>query len=74
MRHSDVAWLSLAAAILAYEIAAPRGELLSEAVDRYRSRHPLITLGAIAYLTGHLARLWPRRVDPLHRLAGRVGR
>ena len=71
MRHGDYAWLALAAAILAYEAAAPRGELLSEACDRYRQRHPIITLGVIAYLAAHLARLIPRRVDPLHRLATR---
>lgn len=71
MRHGDYAWLALAAAILAYEVAAPRGELLSEACDRYRQRHPILTLGVIAYLAAHLARLIPRRVDPLHRLATR---
>ena len=71
MRHGDYAWLALAAAILAYEAAAPPGELLSEACDRYRQRHPIITLSVIAYLAAHLARLIPARVDPLHRLATR---
>lgn len=71
MRHGDYAWLALAATILAYEMAAPRGELLSEACDRYRHKHPIVTLGVIAYLAAHLARLIPSRIDPLHRLATR---
>ena len=73
MRHGDYAWLALAAAILGYELAAPRGELLSEAVDRYRRRHPVATHLAVIYLAGHLLRRWPARIDPLHRLATRLG-
>lgn len=74
MRHGDWAWLSLAAAVLAYELAAPRGELLSQAVDRYRRRHPVIVHLAVVYLAGHLTRRWPARLDPLHHLATKGGR
>ena len=35
MRAADKAWVTLAVGILAYEIAAPRGELMSEGMDRY---------------------------------------
>lgn len=69
MRHGDVAWLTLAAAILTYEMAAPRDELLSEAVDRYRRRHPFITEGLICYLALHLLRRLPDKIDPLHQIA-----
>jgi hypothetical protein len=69
MRHGDAAWVSLACGILAYEIAAPNGELLSEAVDRYRRRHPFITNGLILYVALHLMRGIPARIDPLHQLA-----
>lgn len=65
LRPADVAWLTLAAAVAVYELAAPAEELLSEAVDRYRTRHPVIIHAAIVYLAGHLTRVWPRHLDPL---------
>lgn len=72
MRPADRAWLALAAAVTAYEIAACRKgwELLSEAADRHRAAHPVAVHTLIAYLSGHLSRHWPARIDPLHRLAG----
>ena len=76
MRHADYAWLTLAAAVLGYEIAAATRrdwELLSEAADRHRRRHPVATHLAVIYLAGHLLRRWPARIDPLHRLATRLG-
>jgi hypothetical protein len=71
MKHGDVAWLAIAAGIALYEVAAPKGELLSEAVDRYRYKHPFVTNGVIAYLSLHLLRQWPKRMDPLHQIAVR---
>lgn len=71
MRHGDAAWIAIAVGVLAYEIAAPRGELLSEAVDRYRRRHPILTNGIICYVAAHLMRKLPPRADLLHRLAAR---
>jgi hypothetical protein len=71
MKHGDRAWLALTAAILGYEIAAPRGELLSEAVDRYRQRHPILVHTVVFYLAAHLTRLVPSHLDPLHRMAVR---
>lgn len=74
MRHGDLAWLALAALILAYEALAPENELLSEAMDRYRQQHPVITTCGIALVAGHLARWLPARIDPLHQLAVRIAR
>jgi hypothetical protein len=74
MRPADYAWLTLAVAVIAYEAASPPGELLSEAVDRYRHRHPIITHAAILYVAAHLLRRWPQRIDPLHQLAARITR
>jgi hypothetical protein len=74
MRHGDWAWLAIVGGVLAYELASPPGELLSQAVDRYRRRHPIATDVAIVYIAAHLLRRWPPRLDPLHRLAGRLGR
>jgi len=68
MRTADKAWIVLAGGVLAYELASPRGELLSEGVDRYRQRHPILTHLIIAYLAGHLTRRWPQPIDPLHRI------
>ena len=75
MRPGDYAWLALAAAVLGYEIAAATRrdwDLLSEAADRYRAGHPVITHLTVVYLAGHLTRRWPARVDPLHRMARRL--
>lgn len=74
MRHGDLAWVALAALILAYEALAPENELLSEAMDRYRQRHPVITTFGIALVAAHLARWLPARVDPVHQLAVRIAR
>lgn len=74
MRPGDIAWLTMAAAIIAYEIRAPRGELLTEAVDRYRTARPILTYIGIAYVAAHLARVWPRRIDPLTLIAERASR
>ena len=80
MKPADTAWIALGVAVLSYEaFAAGRNhrtdfELLSEAVDRYRSRHPLVVNAAIWYVAGHLSRWWPRPVDPLHVLARWVSR
>jgi hypothetical protein len=72
VKHADIAWIALAAGIAIYEASCPPGQLLSEAVDRYRSRHPFITNGVIFYLSMHLLRQWPRRLDPLHQIAARA--
>lgn len=77
MKPADTAWLALAAAILGYEIVAATRrdwELLSEAADRHRDRHPVATHLLVLYLAGHLTRRWPARYDPLHRLAVWIGR
>lgn len=71
MKHGDWAWTALAAAVTAYEASCPDGELLSEAVDRYRARHPWLVAGLVVYTAAHLLRIWPARADPLHRLAMR---
>jgi hypothetical protein len=74
MKHADAAWATLALGVLLYECCAPPGQLLSEAVDKYRERHPILTNSVIVFLAGHLLRIWPRHIDPLHQLAVRVNR
>lgn len=76
MRAADYAWVGIAVGVAAYELSAAmtEWELLSEAADRYRQRHPVATYAAIVYLAGHLARLWPRRIDPLSILTAHAAR
>ena len=74
-KPGDWAWIGVGAVVVSYEAyAAGRREnyeLLSEACDRYRRSYPIATNLTIAYLAAHLARVVPRRVDPLHILATR---
>lgn len=80
MRPADRAWLGIAAAVTAYEIAAcrrPGWELLSTALDRYRASNlpaRVATNTVIGYLAAHLTRLVPRRFDLLTRLADWLSR
>uniref|UniRef100_A0AAU8GNV2 Uncharacterized protein n=1 Tax=Mycobacterium phage Pharb TaxID=3136626 RepID=A0AAU8GNV2_9VIRU len=74
MRAADTAWLALGAGVIAYEVKAPRGELLSEGVDRYLSRRPWTTRVVVAGLALHLLNLLPEGLDPPNRLAKRCGR
>ena len=77
MRPADWAWACIVSGVAAYELHATRRqdfELLSEAMDRYRHRHPVIVTVTIMLLAGHLTRTIPGRWDPLHRLAVRFSR
>ena len=71
MRPADRAWIALGAGVLVYEAAAAvrrdTWELLSEAADRYRRSHPVLTHCSVLYLAGHLLHRWPTRIDPLAR-------
>jgi hypothetical protein len=69
MRTADQAWLALGAGVVAYEVAAPPGELLSEGVDRYLTRRKWTTRVVVIGLAAHLLNLIPQRFDPLTRLA-----
>lgn len=70
MRAGDWGWVRVWTEILVHEVSAPPGELLSEATDRYRARRPWLTDLVIVYVALHLLRRWPKRIDPLTRLAG----
>ncbi|AEK09848.1 hypothetical protein FGG30_gp036 [Mycobacterium phage Pixie] len=75
LRYSDKGWLAILGLVVAIEVCAPHGELLSEGVDRYRRRWPIGTPAFILYLAvGHLLRVLPRRVDPLTQVADAFGR
>lgn len=77
MRAADRAWVTIGVGVLAYELLASLRrhdwELLSEACDRHRRRHPIIVNATITYLALHLMRGLPAHIDPLHQIA-RIGR
>lgn len=64
LRQGDWGWLALAAGVLAYELYADEGELLSEAVDRYLIRRPMLTTAVALITTAHLLNVIPQRYDP----------
>lgn len=68
MRPADRAWLTLAGAVVAYDLAAHPGETLSEGVDRYLLSHRWLTRGIAFAVTLHVCNLFPVALDPLHHL------
>ncbi|WP_456320203.1 DUF7427 family protein [Nocardia terpenica] len=67
------AWALLFAIVVAHEITAKRGELLSEEVDRQLTSHRWATITFGALTVGHLYNVVPPRIDPYHQLAALVG-
>lgn len=68
MRAGDVAWLVLGIGIVAYEASSPKGELLSEAYDRYVDRFPITARLFSLIVCMHVVNLLPRWADPVHGL------
>lgn len=74
MQTADRAWIGLAAGVILYDAACPRGQLLSQASARYSQRHRILWPATVIYVAGHLCHYWPERYDPLSRLATALGR
>lgn len=75
MRPADRAWITLAAAVTAWDLSCPRGETLSEGCARYCAAHPVTARVAVVYVAGHLLHAWPPTLDlftQLTRLAHRT--
>ena len=66
------AWAWIGALVTAYELTCPRGELLSEGVDRAIEKHPVAVPVAIGYTALHLCNLLPEKVDLFHQISERV--
>lgn len=66
----DWAWM----AILAYELFCPRGEMLSESLDRRLERMPRLTEALIVYAALHCANRLPPRLDLFYQTARLIGR
>lgn len=60
-------WGAIGASVLAYELACPENELLSEGVDRaLDSRYSTVVRVGVAVTALHLVNLLPERIDPFH--------
>jgi hypothetical protein len=58
------AWGVLGLGVLAYELACPVGQTLSEGVDRALERHKLLTTAAVGLTALHLLNVLPSQLDP----------
>ncbi len=69
LKPATKAWIGLGAYVAAWDILAPRGETLSEGVDR-ALEHPTlryVALAGIGITAAHLCNVLPERYDPFHR-------
>ena len=64
MRSAERAWVALGVGVLAYELMAEDGELLSHQVDRWLEAHPVLTSAAVTITAAHLLNILPQRLDP----------
>lgn len=66
MRPADWAWIALGVGVLAYDLAAPDGETLSEGADRYMQHHKWITRSVGIGLVAHVCNMVEPKYDPIH--------
>ncbi len=65
---SKLAIAGLIGVVALYDIKCPKGETISEGVDRLLERHKLLTIGTIAVTALHLGNALPDRYDPIHNM------
>lgn len=75
-RRADRGWLVLGAYVISHNVlAAGRGdEMLSQAVDRYLVRRPVLTYVVVGAVALHLLNRLPAFADPLGAAMGAVAR
>ncbi len=66
--EAEIAWAALSFAVVCYEVWAPKGQLLSEGMDRALERHPVLTRAVVAAVALHLVNAIPARLDPISML------
>ena len=66
-RKADPGWIAIGVFVAGHNVLhAGRGdEMLSEAMDRYLLRHPLLTHTAVVLVALHLLNRLPAWADPL---------
>jgi hypothetical protein len=67
IRPSTRAWAALMAGVVTYDLLCPSGETLSEGIDSWMDKRPVVTAGAIGVTALHLMNILPNAVDPWHR-------
>lgn len=69
MEASTGAWVGLGLSVAAWDCLAPKGQTLSEGIDRGLEHSPLrraAILTGIAVTALHLANVLPEKYDPFH--------
>jgi hypothetical protein len=66
MAPSDRAWIVLGVGVVCWDVSCKEGMTLSEAVDSYLVRRPLLTRLVILGVAAHLLNLLSPRIDILH--------
>lgn len=74
LQYADKGWLTVLGVVVAVEVAAPPGQLLSQGAARYKQYRPVTTALVIGGLAAHLYGIIPKRYDPLSRFATWAGR
>jgi hypothetical protein len=74
MRIGDWAVVTMMGGILTYDLVTPPGETVSEAVDRYLERRPILTTIFIGITAGHLLNRIPVYLDLYALFFAGVGR
>lgn len=65
-QYGSRAWAFIAAFVAYHELACPEGELLSQAVDRGLTKHPVVIHAAVLITAAHLLNWLPLKADPYH--------
>lgn len=67
-RRGSTGWYAVAVGVLAWDLAAPDGETLSESFRRAaKTRHgKAVAAASIGLVIAHLFEIIPKRYDPLH--------
>jgi hypothetical protein len=64
--RSEHVWGGIAAVVVAHNLTARDEDTLSECVDRWLLRHPVLVRAGITLLAVHLANVVSPERDPIH--------
>lgn len=65
MRAAHV-WRGIAAAVIVHNVTAREGDTLSECMDGWIARHPVLWRAVIVAVAVHVGNVVPPRLDPVH--------
>lgn len=73
LEPSTIAWGVLIAGVATYDAFCPKGQTLSEGVDRAIEKHPVVTIAAVGAVALHLVNAFDKydlqRLDVIHQIA-----